>query len=626
MTPSGPAAGPRRPRWLRPGAPDAPWNRPLHLPRWRRRSVARAVAAVLLGTVVALVVGVTTARTEASFGPHRTQYAVTVDGTVSVDLGPLGALVLDSPVPVLGVHAVVQEIPADLDEVDPATTLASLSEDAQRYVQFFSAPQGEVEEVVRGLVVDALRRAAAVLVVLALLALGLRALLGADRRRALAGRVAERRRAWGGGLLVALLVLAAVPASSRAGTRATTSAPVASAVFAGTPLEGARVTGRLGGVIDTLGRLVADAYRENEAFYAGADDALVVAWEGAERRDAAARAAVAAAAVAGEGAALDGGSDAGSDAGPGRDPGPDGGEDAGAATAPTAGVPAAVGEDGGGPASSPTPGRTAAAAPAEPVTVVVVSDLHCNVGMAPVISTLVRLSGADLVLDAGDTTVDGTAVEDYCVRTFARAVPEGVPLVTSPGNHDSATTSATYARSGATVLDGGVVEVAGLRVLGDHDPAETRIGAGGTALREPIADVRERLATTACEDAEGVDLLLVHTPAVGDDVLADGCAPAQVSGHLHTRQGPAVLGGGVRYVSSSTAGASLGQPTIGPLRGTAELTVLTWDPATRLFRDLRVVEVTPDGAVTVPDRVPWPALPPVDEPPVDEPPVDEPAP
>ena len=52
-----------------------------------------------------------------------------------------------------------------------------------------------------------------------------------------------------------------------------------SAVFDGTPLEGAEVTGRLGGVIDTYGGQVIAELRKNEEFYAKANTSLEVAWD-----------------------------------------------------------------------------------------------------------------------------------------------------------------------------------------------------------------------------------------------------------------------------------------------------------------------------------------------------------
>ena len=148
-----------------------------------------------------------------------------------------------------------------------------------------------------------------------------------------------------------------------------------------------------------------------------------------------------------------------------------------------------------------------------------------------------------------------------------------------------------------------------MRILGDKDPNETRVGAGGTAqaTTESADEEGARLAQTACDDEDGVDLLLIHTPAVGDDTLDDGCSPAQISGHLHKRvRAGARSVPGVRYISSSTAGATLGKPTVGPLNGVAEMTVLRWDPGTRRFVDYQVVQVRPDTTASVWPRLRWP--------------------
>jgi predicted MPP superfamily phosphohydrolase len=519
--------------------------------RWWPRALL-AVAAVLL----ALVFGITTASVESSLGPHEARYDVTTDDTVTVDLGPLGTLQIDSPLPLtLGVRVTVQEIPASVTELGQARTLQALSGDLQSYLQFFSGPQATVQDVARALVAQALERTALALVVLVGAWWLVRWLLGSARREELRGRLRPHLRAVVVGVVV--VALAATVLTSSLGQRdQPTASRAASSVFDGTPLEGARVTGRLGGVIDTYGGQVIAELRKNEKFYAEANASLKVAWD--DRQDAL---------------------------------------DAAAAALPTA-----------SPSASPTATVTDEA---DLVTVVVVSDLHCNVGMAPLIRTLVLRSKADLVLDAGDTTLNGTSVEQYCVTTFARAIPDGVELVTSPGNHDSRETTKNYAKAGATVLDGSVIEVDGLRILGDRDPNETRVGAGGTAQagKESAADEGDRLAETACDDSDGVDLLLIHTPAVGEATLDGGCAPAQISGHLHKRYGPQRVGLGVRYISSSTAGATLGQPTVGPLNGVAEMTVLRWDPATRRFVDYQLVEVRPDATASVTGRPRWPTAP-----------------
>src|SRR5699024_3650540 len=54
----------------------------------------------------------------------------------------------------------------------------------------------------------------------------------------------------------------------------------------------------------------------------------------------------------------------------------------------------------------------------ETITGVMISDLHCNIGMADLIGATVKQSGADLILDGGDTVMAGTSVESYCIRAF----------------------------------------------------------------------------------------------------------------------------------------------------------------------------------------------------------------
>jgi len=519
-------------------------------PRWPRAVL------VVVAVLAALVFGVTTASVEGSLGPHQARYDVTTDATVTLDLGPLGTLEIDSPLPfTLGLHVTVQEIPESFTELQRPTTLQALNGDLQGYLQLFSAPQATVQDVARELVLEILGRTVGALALLvAVWWLG-RLALGAARRQELAAVLAPHARTITAGGLVVVVGATVLTSSVGAQDRPSSAVP-ASAVFDDTPLEGARVTGRLGGVIDTYGGQVVSAYRANEQFYAAAGRSLDEAWDAREALD----------------------------------------EEL----------------ERVHPTPTPTPSGTAPAEPVEPVepvTIVLVSDLHCNVGMAPLVHDVVERTGADLVLDAGDTTMNGTTVEQYCVTTFARAIPNDVELVTSPGNHDSSETTAMYARAGAQVLDGEVVEVDGLRILGDSDPNETRVGSGtSSAGRESATDAGKRLASVACDDEDGVDLLLIHTPSVGQAALDSGCVPAQLSGHLHQRIGPLEVGGGVRYISSSTAGATLGEPTIGPLHGVAEMTVLRWDPETRRFLDYQIVQVRPDTSASVSPRLQWPVV------------------
>ncbi|WP_026365412.1 metallophosphoesterase family protein [Promicromonospora sukumoe] len=514
-------------------------------PRWLRWTLAGAAAALLC-----LMFGITTAKADLSLGPHEATYAITADDELVADLGPLGTVVTDSPLPLtLGVRITVHEIPADLAAVD-AASFDALAGDLDGYLQFFDTPQQTVRTVATALVWDALRGAALAAVVLVGGAYGIRLLLGAARRRELGRAMAART--WEITASAVVVVLVAATATASAGPEERAALP-ASPVFAGTALEGARITGRLAGVIDTYSGQLVDTYQANEVFYAGAREKLMAAWDARVAEQDAARA-----------------------------------------------------EDG----------ATASADPDAPdyVTFLVVSDLHCNTGMTPLIRDLAESLAPDVMLNAGDTTINGTSVESVCVDSFASAVPDGVPFVVADGNHDSRLTTATELANRQVVLDGEVVEVEGVRILGDRDPLETRIGGGTVIAREETpAQAGERLRDTACEAAgepglggytgeDRVDLLMIHQPAVGDAALESGCVPFQLSGHMHKRIGPEVVGYGVRYVNASTGGASKGNTSVGPLRDTSQMTVLRFDPERRRFVDWQLVEVTPEGEAAVSER------------------------
>ena len=561
-------------------------------PRWFRWS-----SAVLAVVVVNMLVAVVTARTDLSLGPHEARYEVTVDGQVAVDLGPLGTIELDSPAPAgLGVRVIVREIPADLSALEQSPTLEALTGDLQAYLQFFGGPSATVDDAIDGLVRNALAR-------FAWLMLGSAALLGAALWLAGSPRRAEIARAfaphtatvsWCVVVLVAVLAVTnpATVERNTAGRRATT-------VFAGTALEGARITGRLSGVVETYGAQLVEVYEDNQTYYERLTAATQAAWEQRAALDQ--QAAV---------LRLPRAAPAGTTAfGALVDP-PDATAEPPAPSAPDA--PASgTGPDAAAPTDAPQDPVSDAPRGVDPddvVTFVHVTDLHCNVGMAPVIRRVAELSGAAAILDTGDTTMNGTAVERFCVTTFANAAPAGVPYVMTTGNHDSAETDAQARAAGMTVLDGGVVEVDGVTILGDRDPNETRPGLGTTQVgQEDVELFAQRLTEVACDRDERVDVLMVHTPRAGTSALTSGCVATQLSGHIHRRLGPVRLGLGVRYVGSTTGGAAEGQLTLGPLRGESQMTVLRFDRATRRMLDLRVVAAAPDGTVTVGAAVAFPS-------------------
>ncbi|MGP7961268.1 metallophosphoesterase family protein [Sanguibacter sp. A247] len=587
-------------------------------PVWLRRSLV-ALAVIL----ISLVVGVVTARADLTLGPHEARYEVTTDGIVTVDLGPLGTIELESPAPVgLGVRVTIKEIPTDLQAVGARTTLEALDDDVAAYLQFFTGPQATVRHATEALVEDAARRALAVGALSLAALVGLGALLGRPRRTELLARFAPHTVT-----LAAAVVLALVAAtvSNGAASRSRLEALPASTVFAGTSLEGARITGRLSGIIEEYGGQLVTMYDKNEAYYAGVVTQLDEAWlarAAADEQTASfalltTMAEVRAAGEAAGGAAGDlttpGAGMSAMPTGEGRAPGtqstgPDG---AAPATPPGAAAPSATdGAPGPGASTAEPDDSEADAADADIVTFLHVSDLHCNIGMAPVIHRAAQLAGASAILDTGDTSINGTAVERVCVEAFTDAAPEGTDYVLTTGNHDSEQTAAQARAAGAIVLEGAVADVAGVKILGDRDARETRLGSGTVLAGEEAPDAQaERLASRACEDEP--DLLMIHTPRVGTAALATGCVPLQISGHLHRRTGPVPSGLGALYVSGTTAGAAEGQLTIGPLGGVAQMTLWRFDRTRRTWLDARIIAIAPDGSVEVGAavRVPRPTTP-----------------
>ncbi|MCK6209494.1 metallophosphoesterase [Georgenia sp. EYE_87] len=552
------------------------------------RQTVRGLLAFLLTGLLAVAVGVTTASTHSSLGPHKADYHVTLDRQISLQMGPLGAVIIDSPLPwPLGAEVVVREIPTDLQTA--GSPLPGLLADLEAYGQLFGQPEAAVADAVRGLVTDALgRTAVAWSLLLVLLAAGRLASHGRLRDE-LRGALARP----GVAVLTGAVVLGGTAALVVPQTRQATPAGYSPAVLAGTPLEGARITGRLADVVAVYGQTVRSAFEENEAFYALASENLVAAHEaegaaprGRSRQSPAGEGTTADASPS-DGSTADGTTSDGttSDGVITEAPPSDGTTTDGTTTEAEPSAPATTEEE-------PEP---------DPVTLLMVSDLHCNVGMASVIATAIEQTGAQVLLDAGDTVMSGTSVESYCVNAFARAVPDGVPVVVATGNHDSVITAEQERQAGWTVLGGDVVEVAGVRILGDTDPTLTAVGSGTRQERdETLPEMEQRLAQVACAAAESgdpVDILLVHNPRAGTATLDAGCAPLQLSGHWHRTVGPEVAGAGTRYISTSSGGGAGGGATVGPLTGEAELTVLRVDRATGEPMDYRRIQVGTDASV-----------------------------
>jgi len=189
------------------------------------------------------------------------------------------------------------------------------------------------------------------------------------------------------------------------------------------------------------------------------------------------------------------------------------------------------------------------------VRVLHVSDLHLNPGAFGVISSVVDQFGIDVVLDTGDSTDFGSMAETRFLGGKARV---GAPYVWIRGNHDSTATQAAVEQlEGVTVLDGGeVVEVAGVRLMGQGDPRFTpdKTTRDDDAPTNVLTAVGNALKDAYQETDEPPSVVLVHDPLSAGPLT--GTAPLVLAGHAHQRRVEAE-DGTTLMVQGSTGGAGL---------------------------------------------------------------------
>lgn len=227
------------------------------------------------------------------------------------------------------------------------------------------------------------------------------------------------------------------------------------------------------------------------------------------------------------------------------------------------------------------------------------SDLHCNLGMTRVISEVAGLARASFVLSGGDITMSGTQLEALCTDVYLQRLG-GTPLVLALGNHDSVQTGVDLEESGAAVMRGEPVEIAGLELLGDSDPFRSQIGSP-TTLRgdETAAEYADRMAESACEVEP--DVLVVHDPAHAASAIQDECAPLVLSGHRHREDGPTGVGDTVTYTVDNSGGTGENTPAYGPLATNSAVALFYYDPDTGEVVGHRTVQFGRDASTEVTD-------------------------
>lgn len=189
--------------------------------------------------------------------------------------------------------------------------------------------------------------------------------------------------------------------------------------------------------------------------------------------------------------------------------------------------------------------------PEETTNLLLISDLHDNpVGML-IAKDLTQRFEVDGVLDAGDFTDRGTAIEANILKELGDFE---APHFIVPGNHEDVEALEIMRRvEEVDIIEDEIVEVDGITILGTGDPAGYSIENSA----EPGA------YTAACENllekmtAESPDVLLVHNPEMGNCVAeyAEENDVALVFAWGHTHVPLVERRGSVIAISAGTSGA-----------------------------------------------------------------------
>ena len=197
--------------------------------------------------------------------------------------------------------------------------------------------------------------------------------------------------------------------------------------------------------------------------------------------------------------------------------------------------------------------RLQTAAPVAPsgdeLVVAHVSDFHNNPAGFDLLEAVVRQFGVRFVIDTGDMLDLGSDLEPVLTDRI-RAL--AIPYLYVAGNHDTPRLlSLLRTIPEVVVLDGQVVEVAGVRVLGMPDP-QSATDRPEALPEEKVAEVRAAVVEAVRDAPAAPDIIAVHNYRVGRS-LPPGLAQAVLFGHDHRLA--LEVRDGTAYVDAGSTGA-----------------------------------------------------------------------
>jgi hypothetical protein len=259
------------------------------------------------------------------------------------------------------------------------------------------------------------------------------------------------------------------------------------------------------------------------------------------------------------------------------------------------------------------------------VSMIGISDMHCNEAMLTLAGYVSILAAPSAVWSSGDDTTNGMSSEKGCVNKEVNIAHQiGVPFIDVKGNHDSKDTVSQFKNAGAVELEGHTVAVemkdrtgniVKFKFLGDGDPEHNPPFSMERVQDRPETEVQmgARLAEENSNDP--ADIVLVHQPTAAEAIIeADkqGKVPFVAWGHMHTEYGPIVhthLGtapsrrtiamqlesaGGVKEPSITEFSTPITPP-----RTTAGVYQFFYNKSTHLLEAMQPDYFSPEGKVTV---------------------------
>ncbi|HHU75700.1 MAG TPA: hypothetical protein GXZ24_02200 [Firmicutes bacterium] len=164
----------------------------------------------------------------------------------------------------------------------------------------------------------------------------------------------------------------------------------------------------------------------------------------------------------------------------------------------------------------------------DPLKVLHVSDIHNNPAALDFIRSIIETFEVDLIIDTGDLVDYGTIFEAERFATFFAQL--NIPYLFIPGNHESPQVVAYLeGLDGVTVLDEGIIEVAGLKIAAMADPSSSFQGAS-VADEWTMGRAAQKFAALV-KDGEPVDIIAAHNSSLFRYLRENG--RLFLCGHLH---------------------------------------------------------------------------------------------